>query len=203
MGYLDSLASKRKWYHYRVVAEDEAGNRAGSRVVKAKPINNGVRDTVQNLDGQLVGTNPPGYALIEWDYPKDVDLIGFQIFRGLDTNQMFSYRFFPMPLPATSDYSDMTATFSNNLWHCRFFDYDLDFVKAPVKTSFTYFYNSGLSPNLAVPPPPSTPPAAGSPQTYTIPNPASKPPAALNYWVMAKFADGSVSPVAGPLMINL
>jgi hypothetical protein len=44
-GFLDSTASKRRWYQYRLVAIDKAGNLGGSRVVQAKPINDG-RDPV-------------------------------------------------------------------------------------------------------------------------------------------------------------
>lgn len=203
-GYLDSTASKRKWYQYRLVAEDKSGNRGGSRIVKAKPINDGLREPIQNFDGQLVSSTP-AYVLLEWDYPKDdPDLIGFQIFRGLDTANMFSYRFFPTNLPQSPSFSDMAVTTNGNLKHYSFTDYDVHFEDF-AKTTFNYFYTDALNPNLALPPsnPGNPPPSPGTVQQYSIPNPAASKPGSLKYWVMAKFADGSYSPLAGPVTITL
>ena len=203
-GYLDSTASKRKWYQYRLVAEDKSGNRGGSRIVKAKPINDGLREPIQNFDGQLVNSTPT-HVLLEWDYPKDEpDLTGFQIFRGLDTANMFSYRFFPTNLPQSPSFSDMAVTLNGNLMHYSFTDYDVHFEDF-AKTTFNYFYTDALNPNLALPPsnPGNPPPSPGTVQQYTIPNPAASMPGSLKYWVMAKFADGSYSPLAGPVTITL
>ncbi len=203
-GFVDSTASKRRWYQYRLVAIDKVGNRGGSRVVKAKPINDGLRDAILNFTGSLVSSGGSDYshALLEWDYPKDVDLIGFQIYRGYDSSSMFSYRFFPYPVPSTIDYADMSVTPDGNILKCQFLDYDIAFTDY-VKSSFMYFYNSSLDVNQAVPPPPLIPPAADSPQAYNMSNPTQSKPGALKYWVMAKFADGSYSPLAGPVSVNL
>jgi hypothetical protein len=110
---------------------------------------------------------------------------------------MFSYRFFPVPLPASPDYADMVVTNNGSLHHYRFTDLDVAFTE-PVATNFFYFHNATLSPNLALPAPSGTP-VPGSPQAYTPPTPPQAPPAELRYWVLAKFADGSYSPLAGPV----
>ncbi|MBL7775075.1 MAG: hypothetical protein JNK89_03685 [Saprospiraceae bacterium] len=202
-GFVDSTASKRRWYQYRLVAVDEAGNRGGSRIVKAKPINDGLRDSILNFGGQLVsgGGTVANYILLQWDYPKDVDLIGVQIFRGYDSSAMYSYRFFPYPIPASTDYADMAIFPNGNQHRFRFYDYDIAFDE-PVLTTFSYIFNSNLNINQAVSPPQSqgTP---GSPVDYIVPNPTATPPNTLKYWVMAKFADGTYSPLAGPVSISL
>lgn len=203
-GYLDSTSGKRHWYQYRLVAVDKAGNRGGSRVVKAKPVNDGLRDPIQNLGGQLIG-GTPAFVSLEWDYPKNnPDLTGFQIYRGLDTANMFSYRFFPLSLPQSPSFSDMAVTSNGNLLHYYFSDYDVRFEDF-AQTTFNYFYTDALNPNLALPPPNAgnPPPSPGTVQQYNAPNPGSSKPGSLKYWVMAKFADGSYSPLAGPVTITL
>jgi hypothetical protein len=122
------------------VAIDAAGNPGGSRVVQAKPINDGLRDSVLNLALQASYSGNTVISLrVNWSYPVgDPDLIGFQIFRALDSSAMYSYRFLPFPLPASPDYDDMTVTINGNLMHLRFTDLDVAFTEHPV-TTFTYF----------------------------------------------------------------
>ncbi|MEQ1747186.1 MAG: hypothetical protein ABMA02_17275 [Saprospiraceae bacterium] len=203
-GYLDTTADKRRWYQYRLVAFDEAGNQGGSRIAQAKPINDGLRDAVLNFNAQPYtggGTNMQSIH-VTWNYPAgDPDLIGFQVFRAYDSSAMFSYRFFPIPLPTSSDYADMTASVNGNLLHCLFTDLDIAFTEHPV-TAFTYVHSAAMNQNLALPAPPNNP-LPGSSQVYTLPNPAPNKPAELRYWVMAKFADGSYSPLAGPVAVQL
>lgn len=203
-GYTDTTANKRNWYQYRLVAFDEAGNQGGSRVTQAKPINDGLRDAIFNFNAYPYtggGLNVQ-YVRTVWNYPAgDPDLIGFQVFRSYDSSAMFSYRFFPYPLPGTSDYSDMSVGSSGNTLNFTFTDYDVAFTEHPV-TAFAYIHSVALNQNLALAPPQISP-APGSTQVYSLPNPAPGKPGELRYWVMAKFADGSYSPLAGPVLVQL
>jgi hypothetical protein len=206
--FTDSTADKRYWYQYRLVAIDEAGNRAGSRFVKAKPINDGLRVAVQNLSAQYVpgSSSSNAFATVTWAYGKDADLIGFQLYRGLDSLKMYAYRFFPDPLPQQqSAVMDMSVSPNGAGLQYLFYDFDLAFTEH-LQTNYTYVYNTAANPNLAMPAPPTSPPPAGSTITYTVANknyPTNGSPGKVWYWVMAKYADGSTSPLAGPVWINL
>ena len=201
--YTDMTASKRSWYRYRLVAVDEAGNRAGSRSVKAKPINNGLRDAILDLTGMFQGFSTFRTTL-SWRYPKDVDLTGFQIYRSFDSLFMHSYKFFPNPLPSGSDI--MFAVPHAGTMKYSFSDLDLDF-KVPVQTSFSFMdanLSNPITPNKAVPAPTIS---AGVGQ-FVVPNPNipdSNPLSSLfiYYWVIAQFSDGSTSPVAGPVGVQV
>jgi len=203
-GYTDTTASKRNWYQYRLVAFDEAGNQGGSRIAQAKPINDGLRDAVLNFNAQAYtgGGMDVLNIRVTWNYlAGDPDLIGFQVFRAYDSSAMFSYRFFPYPLPGTSDYADMSVGSSGNTLYFTFTDYDVAFTEHPV-TAFAYIHSAALYQNLALAPPQGSP-APGSTQVFNLPNPAPGKPNELRYWVMAKFADGSYSPLAGPVAVQL
>lgn len=187
------MASKRFWYRYRLVAIDEAGNQGGSKVVSAKPINDGLRDPI----GGFMSLTPPDASeevSLTWTYPLDIDLIGFQIYRGFDSTAVRSYRFFPVPPPNNS--TEMLMSPEGNGHRFSFVDRDMDF-KIPVQTEFV-FPNNPANPNKALPPPNT----GATTSTFVIPNPNVPPPGVLTgtkiyYWVMAQFADGSTSPLAG------
>ena len=201
--YTDLTASKRSWYRYRLVAVDEAGNRAGSRSVKAKPINNGLRDAILDLTGIFQGFSTFKTTL-SWRYPKDVDLTGFQIYRSFDSLFVHSYKFFPNPLPSGSDI--MFAVPHAGTMQYSFSDLDLDF-KVPVQTNFSFIdaiLSNPITPNKAVPVPTIS---AGIGQ-FVVPNPNipdANPlsPLFIYYWVIAQFSDGSTSPVAGPVGVQV
>ncbi|MEO6037829.1 MAG: hypothetical protein ABIQ93_05395, partial [Saprospiraceae bacterium] len=89
--YLDQVL-RRRWYFYRVVAYDDANLPASSQMVRTKPQDQGMRGAIQNLTATLLN-GPPKQVQLVWNYPQDVDLVGFQIYRGIDNSQMRSFKF--------------------------------------------------------------------------------------------------------------
>lgn len=199
--FVDSTASKRNWYRYRLVAIDEAGNRGGSKAIKAKPINDGLRDPIINLTGSVVQFSTLADVSISWRYPKDVDLVGFQIYRGFDRLAVRSHKFFPHPMPQGSDIMFAPPDGNNTLY--AFIDKDTDF-SIPEQTTFTVFNNINATPNKAVPPPTTN----ANISQFAVPNPnlplpKDLQPTLIYYWVMAQFADGSTSPLAGFVEVEI
>ncbi len=196
--YTDSSASPRKRYEYRLLATDDAGLQSSSDIVKIKPVDNGLRSPILNFTAQL---NTSGKSvLLTWSYANDPDLIAFEVFRAvIDTNRQRSYAVVHIPSGqgGSSPYVDAAATLNGNLWQCSFTDSDIQFDK-PQVTQFVGFPNSNGQDNLSVPGQ-----QASTGGTYVVNNPnnmagQSKPnPDGLYYWVIARYADGATSPVAG------
>ena len=88
--YQDSTADFKLEYEYRLVAIDDVGNRSSSAVVRIKPIDDKVRAPIQNFSGVNIAQQR---LFLQWNYINDVDLYGFQIWRGIDTNQLRPYVF--------------------------------------------------------------------------------------------------------------
>jgi len=110
------------------------------------------------------------FALLEWDYLKDVDIIGFQIYRGFDSIKMISFRFFPMPPPAQQGgVQEFVVTSNSSATHFEFYDFDMDF-NVKLQTTYAYIQASGLNTNYAIPPQ-TTNPTIGATATYTPANP--------------------------------
>ena len=190
--FIDSTASVRKWYDYRLIAKDDAGLIGSSKVIKAKPVDNGVRDSIENFDGELLGSGAHTYVLLEWDFPgkNDPDLLGFQIFRAIDTNAMRSYKFI------TVEEAGGVATNFSLATSFGFRDIDLNF-SIPVQTVYT-FTDSQVSTGGN--------PSGGGNTIYSIsPNVPVNPSngVTLKYWVMAKFIDGGFSPLSPAVEIQM
>ena len=201
--YKDLTASVRKRYEYRLVAKDDADLKSSSKIIKTKPVDSGVRGLIQNFVGQLIQN--PKRVVLQWDYPNDPDLIGFEIFRAIqDVNKQRSYDFMKIPVSAPSGAvsNSNSAILNGNNWHCTFTDLDLNFALKQLN-AFVAFPNPAGVPNNAVPPP--VPGAVVN--NFVVPNPnnlagqGNQIPTQLFYWVMAKYADGGYSPLAGQLMI--
>jgi hypothetical protein len=191
--FTDNTANKRHWYRYRLVAIDEANNQGGSKAVQAKPINDGLRDPINGF--MHVPTASMASVSLTWTYPNDVDLLGFQIYRGFDSTTLNAYRYFPVPPPNNS--LEMVMTQEGNGFRYAFLDLDMDF-KIPVQTNFVFFNNSNIIPNKAVP----NPTASATTSSFVVPNPGIPSGGLLQgtkiyYWVIAQFVDGSTSPLAG------
>ncbi len=189
--FTDSTASVRNWWDYRLLAVDDAGLVSSSKVIKAKPVDNGVRDSIQNFSGQLTGAGTDAArVLLEWDYFKDPDLEGFQIFRGIDTNSIRSYQFI-----TAVQAGQMAATYGSSLTFA-FVDYDLDFRQVTVQNTYTSsstVSNSGGNPSQGVYVAPINPNVPVNPQSGVT----------LTYQVMAKFVDGAFSPLSQPVIIQI
>lgn len=202
--YIDNSADSRSRYEYRLIAIDGAGLRTSSNIIQIKPIDSGLRHAISYFVGQYQALSRS--TTLQWRYTNDPDLIGFQIFRAIqDSANMRSYAFVPILLPADNvlDISGFDAQLSGNTWLVTFVDRELDFTKTQIKTFTSLSVGSQVVPNTSVPGP-----LPGS-NTYVTPNPnnlAGKPvtqPTQIFYWVMAKYADGAVSPLKGALLIQL
>ncbi len=189
LNFTDTTASYKSWWDYRLLAKDEADNVASSKVVKAKPVDNGIRDSVQNFTGQLLQI-PHSLVLLQWDYMKDPDLIGFQIYRGIDTSQMRSYKFLTVQ-QAKSGWIDVGG---NPGLQYGFVDNDLDF-QIPKQTIYTM---ANLGTNTGGNPSSGNNVYSINPNQTTLVNHHI-----LHYQVMAKFANGASSPLTHVVVIQL
>ena len=197
MSFTDSTAAPRKRYRYRLVAEDEAGNRAGSNIVEGGRFNNGLRAPLSTLTGQQVFHQ---MIRLDWACPLDEDLTGFVVYRSLtDTLSPRSHAFFPYPLPLQSSaVGASSAVPGPNGLACIWHDTDTDFnviLRSLYSTGGGVFSN----PNQSVPAP-----APGGPYVTPVNNhPATGRPLTVYYWVEAQFADGTTSPIKGPVAVTV
>ncbi len=188
LAFTDSTASVRKWYDYRLVAEDDAGLLGSSKVIKAKPVDNGLRDSITNFSAQYQSQH--NMVFLSWGYISDPDLMGFQVFRGIDSNDIRSYKFVPL---------EEAAGFSvdfNLPQGYGFVDEDMDF-RLPLQTVYLAQdaqTNTGGNPsgggNTVLPINPNFPSSTTSHTT-------------LRYRVMAKYVDGGFSPLSPIVTIQL
>jgi uncharacterized protein len=202
--FLDNTALARKWYQYRLVAEDGAKLRGSSRIVKAKPLDNGLRAPILGFAGTF--SPQPKLVNLQWKYEDDPDLIGFEIFRAIeDSTRMRSFKFIAVPPlpPSSNSLSSGVGYLSNGQWNMSYTDIELDFNLKQLNQ----FYGLATGSNSTATPNQSVPPTVGS--TYTLPTPNNmngKPttqPGKIYYWIMAKYIDGAYSPLAGSLIISL
>lgn len=201
--YEDHSASARTRYEYRLVATDDAGLKSSSRMVKISPIDNGMRHAIQNFTGSY----QEKYVALQWEYMTDPDLIGFEVFRSIqDSTHQRAYAFVKIPSGQTGVPNLIsTATLSGNEWNCTFEDWDMDFSLTQ-RSTFISSPNLTQNTNTSIPAP-GNPVATLS--TYSVSNPnnlygqSSSTPTTLYYWVMAKYADGGYSPMAGALEVKL
>jgi hypothetical protein len=185
--YTDSTASYKTWYNYRLLAKDEANLKASSKIIKARPVDNGLRDSIENFAGAMTpygggGLDVDSVAVLLWNYDKDIDLEGFQIYRGIDSNDLRAYKFVTF-----SEASNIAGYVSYQ--GLAFADFDMDFVNIPVQTNYassTSIVNSGGNPS------------SGANVFPLNPNIANNPNAGVTlvYKVMAKFVDGGTSPLS-------
>lgn len=201
--YTDTSASARARYEYRLVAIDDAGLKSSSRIVKISPIDNGMRHAIQNFTGSYQGN----YVALQWEYTADPDLVGFEVFRSIqDSTHQRAYAFVNIPSGLTGVPTLISsATLSGNDWNCTFEDWDMDFSLTQ-RSTFISNPNLTQNPNTSIPAP-GNPVATLS--TYSVSNPNNlsgqsySTPTRLYYWVMAKYADGGYSPMAGALKVKL
>ena len=175
--YLDPVL-RRRWYFYRLVAFDDANLPSSSQMIRTKPLDQGIRGAIQNLTATLLPDNPKRVQL-QWNYPKDVDLVGFQIYRAIDNSQMRSFKFVDASYSAGPD----THTY---------LDTDTDLKNTPQKSVFIQ---------------PATVPGGGT-TTITaavVNKPISTTQSAfitLKYQVMAVFMDGAQSPLSSTVQVT-
>ncbi|HLP94662.1 MAG TPA: hypothetical protein VK168_11535 [Saprospiraceae bacterium] len=172
--YLDPI-TRRRWYYYRLVAVDDADLESGSQAVRTKPLDQGMRGPVQNLVA-IFAPGPPKRVQLTWNYAPDMDLVGFQIYRGIDNSPLRSFKFIPITSP--------------NGIHV-FIDGDTNLKVVPKKVTF-------LQPALAGGPPIPVNPGALNQPVNVSPNAFM----ALRYQVMAVFADGAQSPLSPVVQVQ-
>jgi hypothetical protein len=191
LNFTDTTASYKFWYNYRLLAKDEAGLVGSSKMVKARPVDNGLRDSIQDFTG--VYTQLPGaisdVVFLHWDYVHDLDLEGFVIYRGIDSNDIRAFKF--ITLQQAGQYSAM-----NGGGGLAFVDTDLDFANVPVQNNYLAagtITNSGGNPYSGSNVFPINPNIPNNPQNGVT----------LTYKVMAKFMDGGMSPLTEKVVIQL
>ena len=192
--FTDSTASERIYSDYRLIAIDDAGLAGYSKTVKAKPIDNGVRDTIFDFTGTLV---PDVGVNLNWSYLKDVDLEGFQIYRSIDGGPLRVYGF--LPFNGTYNYNSNTG-----IPEFSYYDDDLDMDNVPVQNNYSSPYDylttytggsiSTVGGTVNITPPP---------QNTNLPNPTLIGNHNFTYKVMAKFLDGAMSPLSTEVIIQL
>lgn len=201
--YADASGDKRRWYEYRLLAEDEAKLRSSSVIVRTKKLDDGMRAPVQNFQAQPF--NNSTYVGLSWEYPIDPDLIGFEVYRAVqDSAKKRSYVFVPYPQGSTNNPAFTAGiTLNGNTASVNFTDFDISF-DAPQLNTFQFFGTPDMNINQSVVDMFSTTYSG----TYTVPNPnnlagQNSTQIFLHYWVIAKFADGGMSPFAGPLTVQV
>ena len=192
--YTDSTASVTRYWDYRLLAIDEVGNTSSSKVVKAKPIDNGIRPDVMDFNGMIEAIDV-GNVILGWNYVKDPDLEGFEIYRGVDNNSKRSFKFVTVDEARLVPSQQMGTLLGYR-------DFDTDFKNIPVQTSYTA---GNLPPNTTI--------VGGTvynngTTTTIVPgnaNVANNPVAGvtLKYWIIARYMDGAMSPLAGPVSVQI
>lgn len=183
LAFTDSTASVRRFWDYRLLARDDAGLLSSSKVIKAKPLDTGLRDSITNFSGQLASMG--NRVILEWDYIKDdPDLAGFQIYRSFDTCAMQSYRF----ITVAQALNAAVAVSAGQIF--AFTDTDVDF-KIPVQSNYTGLIDANtvvtggtvtvIGTTVSV-----------TPQSPNLPQ-SPQDGVTINYWVMAKYIDGGYS----------
>ena len=196
LSFTDSTASISQYWDYRLVAIDDAGLYGPSKIVTAKPVDDGIRAPVSGFAGYLNGPADYQEIVLGWNYDYHPDLEGFEIYRAIDNNQMRSYKFVPLSL-AVQMPSQQLGT------QLGWVDYDTDFKKVPVQYNYTA---TGLDYNTTtitggnvtfngnqVTVTPGTPNVAANPQAGTT----------LHYWIIARFMDGGASPLSNGVSVQL
>lgn len=201
--YSDGTGDKKRMYSYRLVAIDDAGLQSSSKIINAKKVDDGLRHVIQNFSGQFVSGEK--IVQLSWDYAFDRDVIGFEVYRGVnDSTKRRSYAFvsYPQVKNFNPGFSN-TVTLASNTIHADFSDFDVTF-KDPQLSTFKFFGATDATANQSIPP--VNPGGSG---TVTVANPNNmagqnvNQPFKLYYWVVARFADGATSPIAGAVTIQM
>lgn len=173
--FLDTTASYRKTYQYRLLAFDEVGNFSSSIIVEAKPVDNGIRDSIENFTAYFMDL--VNQVQLSWDYQRDPELAGFQVYRAVNYNTMTPYEY--VTVQEALDQGNGPGEYG-------FVDTDVRNLP-PTRTT-----------NININRPPGTP--SGTGLTVSNPpnpsNPLNVPPNynVVMYRVMAEFTDGAFSP---------
>jgi hypothetical protein len=203
--YFDDSGDKRKVYEYRLLAIDDAGLISSSDIIKAQRIDDGLRHPIQNLAAQVVSGEK--IVNLSWDYVYDKDVIGFEVYRAVqDSNKQRSYAFVSWPaVKSTNPGFSNSVTLAGNSLHADFTDFDVKF-DAPQLNTFQFFVTPGAVPNQSITGTIVTDATSG---TFTVPNPnnmngqSTTAAYKLYYWVVARFADGAASPIAGWVVVQI
>lgn len=183
--FTDTLASHRHKYTYRLLVEDDDGNTASSKFFHIKPLDNGIRDSIENFDLTQMGDNG---VLVSWDYDKsDPDLIGFEVFRAVNNEAIYSFKYLTVEA-AANDWIPYGGS-QNQLF--GFFD-DTVF-RTNINPNNTTLINppNNVNGTMVV----LNPPYPGSPSVF----PGSS--RVVKYQVLAHFRDGATSPLTDILVL--
>lgn len=184
--YTDATAFNRWHYEYRLTAHDEVNLAGSSAVLDVKPYDNGLRDSIVNLQSYVLIPNTtqaytiPGAILLTWDYPAgaDPDFLGFQVMRKVGGDPARSLAFLPIQ---KAKLSNLTIPGGTGVYSALFgfIDYDV--------SNFQQLLQQGS----IVPPP-------GNGTVFPPPGPAG---VNVTYTVFAKYIDGAMSPLSEVVVV--
>ncbi|HRI61002.1 MAG TPA: hypothetical protein PK228_14790 [Saprospiraceae bacterium] len=87
VSYLDTTVQKMYAYDYMVQAVDDADQKSNSKVFPAKPVGNGIRETIQELEVRFVKSE--GGIKLKWNYTNAFGVSGFVIYRGTEPDKLY------------------------------------------------------------------------------------------------------------------
>ncbi len=88
--YIDSTASKRQEYQYRVMAFDDADNTSVTKVIISKPIDNHVREGIQDLSAEPLRRSR--VVQVSWNYDAVQAVREFVVYRAKKNQSISTYR---------------------------------------------------------------------------------------------------------------
>ena len=176
--YTDTSAFKRWRYEYRLVAHDDVQLITPSNILEIKPMDDGLRASIQNLIATKIGVQLPSpglpkAVLLTWDYTsvQDKDFMGFQIMRAVGGDVPYNLIFLPEKDARYSGLIIPDASISIQAMF-GFLDYDV--------FNFKSLLQQGLVAPVTQANPPITPGSKG---------------VGVRYTVFAKYVDGAMSPL--------
>ncbi len=89
--YVDTLASYKYLYEYRVVAFDDDSLFSYSKFLETKPIDNGIRPPLENVESEPDRREKS--VVITWDYPMDEKPERFLVYRSVGEEPLRSYSY--------------------------------------------------------------------------------------------------------------
>lgn len=88
--FRDTLTTVGSAYQYRIVAEDDDKLKTPSKTIDAAPIDLGIRDSIQRLQGRLaIAQNA---IQLQWEYPESDAVQKFIIYRSKGNRPMTTYK---------------------------------------------------------------------------------------------------------------
>ncbi|MEZ5038437.1 MAG: fibronectin type III domain-containing protein [Saprospiraceae bacterium] len=109
--FIDSTASYRHDYTYRLLAIDESGLETSSKMLSAHPLDLGYRALIENFEASV--DTMSGTLRLHWKYPPEPELFQFVLYRGEAMQPLRTYKHIS-PLEAEGASAFQTYHFEEN-----------------------------------------------------------------------------------------